>query len=84
MKPIGPIISELWFEMFWYSIKKIEFFFVKRPTDYNPNYFSIIPVQDWSKTSPVENVCPLRTLKYSKSIDVDILLDKNQKQLLHF
>ena len=33
-------------------------------------------VQDWSKTSLANAVCPLRTLNYSNVIDIDILLVK--------
>ena len=54
-------------------------FFIKKPTVYNPNYFWIIPVQDWSKTSPANAVCSLRTLNYSNVIDIDFLLVKKSK-----
>ena len=67
--------------MFCYLInkKKINFFFKKRPTDYNPNYFWIVTVQDWSKTSPANAVCPFRTPNFSNVIDIDILLVKKSK-----
>ena len=62
---MGLITSELWFEMFCYLfIKKIKFFLKKTPTDYNPNYFWTLTVQDWSKISPNNAVRPLRTLNF--------------------
>ena len=68
--------------MFCYLIvvEEIEFFKRKRPTVYNPNYFSIMPVQDWSKTSPANAVCSLRTLNYSNAINFDFLLVKKSKK----
>ena len=63
-----------------FNVEKIElFFFKKRPTDYNPNYFWIIPVQDWSKTTPANAVCPLGTLNYSNVANIGILLVKKSK-----
>ena len=66
--------------MFCYliNVEKIEFFFI-RSTDYNPIYIWIIPVQDWSKTSPVNSVCSDGTLNFSNVIDIDILLVKKIK-----
>ena len=61
------------------NLKRSNFFFQKRPTVYNPNYFWIIPVQDWSKTSPANAVCSLRELNYSNVIDIDFLLVKKSK-----
>ena len=57
-------------------VEKIKLFLRKRPTDFDPNYFWIIPVHDWSETSPANVVCPLGTLSYSNVIDIDILLVK--------
>ena len=77
----GPIITELWFEMFCYliNVEKIDILNKKRPTDSNPNYFWIIPAHDWSKTSPANAVCLLGTLKNSNVLDIDISLVKNSK-----
>ena len=66
--------------MFCYliNIKKIEFF-NKKPTDDNPmNYFRIVTVQDWNKTSPANADCPLGIFHFSNVIDTDILLVKKQ------
>ena len=53
---------------------------MKKPTDYNPNYFWIIPVQDWFKTSPANAICLLGTLNYSNVPNIhDIFLVKAQK-----
>ena len=35
---------------------------LKTPTDYNPNCFLILTVQDFTKTSLAIAVCPLGTL----------------------
>ena len=48
-------------------------------TDYNPIYFWIVTVHDWSKTSPANAVCSLGALNYSNVIDIDILLVKKSK-----
>ena len=47
--------------MFCYliNIKKIELFFLKKPTDDNPNYFRIVTFQGWYRTSPANADCPL-------------------------
>ena len=76
-----PINSELWFEIFFYLIntKKIEFSFIKRPTGYNPSYFWIVTVHDWSKTSPDNVFCQLLTLNFSSVTDINILLFKKLK-----
>ena len=57
-KAIGSITIELWFEMFGFliNLKKVDL--NKRPTDYNPNAFWILTVQDWAKTSPANAVRP--------------------------
>ena len=69
------------FEMFGYLIivEEIEFFFIKKTDCLQSEIFWIIPVQDWSKTSPANAVCSLRTLNYSKVIDIDLLLVKKSK-----
>ena len=36
----------------------------KRPTDYNPNSFWIVTVQDCPKTSPAKAYCPLGTADF--------------------
>ena len=61
------------------NIKKVDFFLKKRPTDYNPNFFWIVTVQDWYKTSPANAIRPLETLDFSNVIDLDNLLDKKSK-----
>ena len=79
--PIGTIISELYFEMFCYLtiVEEIEFFYKKRTTVYNPNYFWSILVQDWSKTSPANAVCSVRTLSYSNVIQIDFFVSEKIK-----
>ena len=59
--------------------KKKEFFFIKRPTDYNPNSFWIVTVQDWLKTSPANAFFPLGEIDFSKVVDIDNLLVENLK-----
>ena len=56
----------------------------KRTTDYNPNFFWIVTVQDRCKTSPSNDSRPLGTINYLNVIDTDKILGKNQKQLLSF
>ena len=51
----------------------------KRTTDYNPNYFCIVTVQDLTKTSPANAVCPLGTINFSNVMDIDNLLAKKSK-----
>ena len=48
-------------------------FFIKKTTDYNPNYFSIVTVSDWSKFSSTKDVRPLRTTNSFNVIDRDFL-----------
>ena len=66
--------------MFCYliNIKKI-FFFKKKPTDDNPNYFWIVTVQDWYRTSPANVDCPLGIFNFWNVIDLDILFVKKSK-----
>ena len=68
--------------MFCYliNIKKIEFFFYKKPTDDNPNYFWIVTVQDWYTTSPANADYPLGLFNFWSVIDIDILLVKKSKK----
>ena len=79
--PMQPIIRELWFDMFCFviNVEMIDFFYIKRPTDYNPNYFWMIPVEDWSKTTPATVLRLLETLNYSNVLDIDVLLVKKLK-----
>ena len=67
--------------MFCYliNIKKIEFFFIKKPTDDNPNYFWIVTVQDWYRTSPANVDFPLGLFNFWNVIDIDISLIKKSK-----
>ena len=67
--------------MFCYliNIKKIELFFYKKPTDDNPNYFWIVTVQGWQRTSPVNADCQLGIINFWNVIDIDILLVKKSK-----
>ena len=58
------------------NIKKIEFFFHKKPTDDNPIHFWIVTVQDWYRTSPANSDCPLEILNFWNIFDIDILLVK--------
>ena len=66
------------------NIKKVDFFLKKRPTDYNPKFFWIVTVQDWSKTSPANAIRPLETLDFSNVVDLDNLLDKKSKTYAAF
>ena len=52
---------------------------MKRPRDYNPNYFWIVTVHDWFKTSSANDFRPLRTLNFSNVLDMGILLVKKPK-----
>ena len=54
-------------------------FFKKRPTDYNPNSFWIVTVQDWPKTSPAIAYCPLGTIDSSNFVYIDNFLVENSK-----
>ena len=61
------------------NIKKIEFFFYKKPTDDNPNYFWIVTVQGWYRTSLANADCPLVIINFWNVIDIDILLVEKSK-----
>ena len=62
------------------SLLKKKFFFQKvRPTDYNPNSFWIVKVQDWPRTRPANAHCPLGAIDSSKFLDIDNLLVENSK-----
>ena len=67
--------------MFCYliNIKKIEFFIYKKPTDDNPNYFCIVTVQDWYRTSPANVDCQLGIFNFWNVFDIDILFVKKSK-----
>ena len=54
-------------------------FDLKKPTDDNPNYFWIVTVQDWYKTSPANADCPLGLFNFWNVIDIDNLLVKKSK-----
>ena len=59
------------------NIEKIDFFLQK--TDYNPNYFWIVTVQDWYRTSPANADCPLGIFNFQNVLDIDILFVKKSK-----
>ena len=61
-------------------IKKGPFLKKKRPTGYNPNYFWVVTVQDWPKTSPANAYRPLVTIDFSNVVDIDNLLVVNSKK----
>ena len=68
--------------MFCYliNIKNINrIFFYKTPTDDNPNYFWIVTVQDWYRTSPASVECPLGIFYFLNVLDIDILFVKKSK-----
>ena len=67
--------------MFCYliNIKKIEFFFYKKPTDDNRNYFWIETVLEWYRTSSANIDCPLEIFSFWNAIDTDILFVKKVK-----
>ena len=49
--------------MFCYLIYvKISSFLDEKPTDDNPNYFWIVTVQDWYKTSPANAGLSIRNI----------------------
>ena len=50
----------------FFNYNKKDRYFLKRPTDYNPNYFWVVTVQDWTKTSRAIAVRPLNTLNCFK------------------
>ena len=64
----------------YFSRKKKHSFFMKLnykltklrqiPTDYSPNFFWIVTVEDWTKTSVAIAVRPLRHLFVSNVIDI--------------
>ena len=56
----------------------------KRPTDCNPNYFWILTVQDWPKTSPANAYYPLGLIDFWNIVDIDNLLVENSKKFPHF
>ena len=60
------------------NIKRSNFFY-KKPTDDNLNYFWIVTVQDWYRTSPAIADCPLVILHFWNVIDIDFLLVKKSK-----
>ena len=59
--------------------KKDRIFFYKKPTADNPNYFWIVTVHDWYRTSPANADCPLGIFNFWNGIDIDILLFKKSK-----
>ena len=59
--------------------KRSFFFFKKRQTEYNPNYFRNLPVQNVTKISPANVACLLGTLNFLNVPDIYILLVKNSK-----
>ena len=67
--------------MFCYliNIKKVEFFFNRKPTDDNPTCFWIVTVQDLYRTSPVYADCLLGIFNFWYIIDIDIFLVKKSK-----
>ena len=46
-------------------------------TDYNPNSFWIVTVQDWPKTRPANAYCPSGTIEFSNVVHIDNLLVEN-------
>ena len=58
---------------------KILSFLYKKPTDDNQNYFWIVTVHDWYKTSPANVYCSLRICHFSDVIDINFLLVKISK-----
>ena len=70
------ILNVLFFSLYK---KRSIFFFKKGKTDYNPNAFWVVTVQDWSKTNPVKVIRPLGTFNFSNVIDIDNLLIKKSK-----
>ena len=85
-KPIRPITPELSCDIFCSLLLKrgLFFFLKKRPTDCNPNSFSIVTVQDWTKTRPANAYCPLVTIDFSNIVDIDNLLVENSKKICIF
>ena len=42
-----------------------------------PDFFRIVTVQEWPKTSPVNTYCQLGTIDFSNVVDIDNLLVEN-------
>ena len=71
--------------MFCYLINiKRSIFFYKKPTDDNSNYFWIVTVQDWYRTSPANVDCSFVIFIFWNVIDIDILLVKVKIKCCNF
>ena len=61
-------------------LKKKYFFLKKKKTDWlQPDFFWIVTVQEWPKTSPANIYCPLGAIDFSNVVDIDNLLVENSK-----
>ena len=58
---------------------KWSFFLKKRQTDYNPNSYWIVTVQDCPKTSPANSYCQLGSIDFSNVAYLDNFLVENSK-----
>ena len=67
--------------MFCYliNIKKNRIFFNKKPTDDNPNFFWIVTVQNWYRTSSANVSFLLGIFNSWNVIDIDVLFVKKSK-----
>ena len=64
--------------MFCY-LNNIKKFLNIKPTDDNPNYFWIVTVQDWHRTSSADADCLLGIFNFWNVIDFDVLFFKKSK-----
>ena len=65
--------------------KKSLFFLKKKKTDWlQPDFFWIVTVQEWPKTTPVNTYCPLRTIDFSNVVDIDNFCVETQNKFCFF
>ena len=63
--------------MFCSLLLKKSLFFLKKTDCLQPDFFWIVTVQEWPKTSPANTYCPLGTIDFSYVVDIDNLLVEN-------
>ena len=73
----------IWYVLFFIIKKKS--FFKKKKTDWlQPDFFWIVTVQEWPKTTPVNTYCPLRTIDFSNVVDIDNFWVETQNKFCIF
>ena len=60
-------------------LKKSLFLKKKKDRLITNQFFWIVTVQEWPKTSPANTYCPLGTNDFSNVVDIDNLLVENSK-----